>query len=184
MYTNSVRSSTFVADLSLVRSTILRKKSTRNLHLFVRISPHALYSQELKRTIHALSLSHARMGPAAQRLPDIVIMVRSIAAQPVKVPTMFAGQTAMPKRSVAKTLRYLVRNVRSMFVVQNLGMIVKKFSMIPAYSPQLLRHDRGVLRQRYRRRTKMPEQLRTARLWWLWRRCSEDSDRLLRSLGT
>jgi hypothetical protein len=26
--------------------------------------------------------------------------------------------------------------------------------------------------------------LRTARFWWLWRRCSEDSDRLLRSLGT
>lgn len=156
---NSVRSGTFVADLSPVRSTILRSKSIQNVRLFVRISPHVLYSQELKRTIHAPSLSHARMEPAAQRLPDIVIMVRNIAAQTVKVPTMFAGQIAMPKQNVAKTLRYLVRNVRSMFVVQNLGMLVKRFSMIPAYSPQLLRHDRGVLRQRYRRRTKMPKQL-------------------------
>ena len=156
---NSVRSSTFVADLSLVRSTILRKKSTRNLHLFVRISPHALYSQELKRTIHALSLSHARTEPAAQRLPDIVTMVKNIAAQTVKVPTMFAGQIAMPKQSVAKTLRYLVPNVHSMSVVQNLGMLVKRFSMILSNTPQLLRHDREVLRQRHRRRTKMPKQL-------------------------
>ncbi|KAI4634170.1 uncharacterized protein J4E87_001340 [Alternaria ethzedia] len=87
----------------------------RNVRLFVRIWPHELYSQELKKTTHALSLSHARTEPAAQRLPDIVTMVKNIAAQTVKVPTMFAGQIAMPKQSVAKTLRYLVPNVHSIF---------------------------------------------------------------------